>query len=327
MNNFVIMTSIFDPTEAVQEFDRKSDLSLIVVGDKKTPKNYFLENGTFLSVEKKEGFYIENTLPFNHYSRKMLGYLYAMRLGAQVIFETDDDNIPFDNWAFPSFTGKHYTVEENSGFVNVYKYFTDQKIWPRGFPLNKVNDDFPLIHLKEDLKVGVWQGLADEDPDVDAIYRLTDNSVCYFDKNKDPIVLKKGTICPFNTQNTAIIKNLFPLLYLPTTVTFRFTDILRGLIFQPLMWTYGYHLGFITSTVIQKRNNHDYMKDFASEIPCYLDAEKVVQIANESINESSDIYQNLYSVYENLVKYNVVKLTELENLSNWIKDCQMLLKD
>ena len=61
MNNFVIMTSIFDPTEAVQEFDRKSDLSLIVVGDKKTPKNYFLENGTFLSVEKKEGFYIENT--------------------------------------------------------------------------------------------------------------------------------------------------------------------------------------------------------------------------------------------------------------------------
>ena len=85
----------------------------------------------------------------------MLGYLYAMRSGAQVIFETDDDNIPFANWSFPSFTGHHYAVEENSGFVNVYKYFTDQKIWPRGLPLNKVNDDFPLIHLKEDLKVGV----------------------------------------------------------------------------------------------------------------------------------------------------------------------------
>ena len=81
----------------------------------------------------------------------------------------------------------------------------------------------------KDCNVGVWQGLADEDPDVDAIYRLTSDTPCYFNE-RNPVVLAKGTVCPFNTQNTIIIKPLFNLLYLPTTATFRFTDILRGLV-------------------------------------------------------------------------------------------------
>ena len=69
---------------------------------------------------------------------------------------------------------------------------------------------------------------------------------------------------PYNTQNTATRKELFPLLYLPAYVTFRFTDILRGLIAQPIMWLYDYHLGYSGATVTQKRNAHDYFEDFQS---------------------------------------------------------------
>ena len=58
------------------------------------------------------------------------------------------------------------------------------------------------------------------------------------------MVLGTGTMSPFNTQNTLIRKELFALLYLPTYVTFRFTDILRGLVAQPIMWAAGYALGF-----------------------------------------------------------------------------------
>ena len=37
-------------------------------------------------------------------------------------------------------------------------------------------------------------------------------------------MLGSGTISPFNSQNTLFTRAVFPLLYLPTYVTFRFTD-------------------------------------------------------------------------------------------------------
>ena len=41
-------------------------------------------------------------------------------------------------------------------------------------------------------------------------------------------------------------------MYLPTFVTFRFTDILRSYVAQPIMWNAGYRLGFTNATVTQK---------------------------------------------------------------------------
>ena len=39
-------------------------------------------------------FTIANLLPKNHYTRKNLGYLYAIKNGADAIIDTDDDNFP-----------------------------------------------------------------------------------------------------------------------------------------------------------------------------------------------------------------------------------------
>ena len=162
------------------------------------------------------------------------------------------------------------------GWVNIYHHFSDQPIWPRGLPLRNINDSRDKLQWQKEKinqRIGIWQGLADEDPDVDAIYRLTSNTPCIFQK-KEPVVLEKGTVCPFNSQNTAIQKELFPLLFLPSFVTFRFTDILRGIIAQPILWQHDYRLGFTEATVVQKRNEHDYFKDFESEVPMYLHTEK-----------------------------------------------------
>ena len=35
---------------------------------------------------------IVSLLPWNHYARKMLGYLKAMEAGASILVDTDDDN-------------------------------------------------------------------------------------------------------------------------------------------------------------------------------------------------------------------------------------------
>ncbi|RKS45124.1 uncharacterized protein DUF288 [Gillisia mitskevichiae] len=323
MKKSIIITSIFDPTEAIKAFAQLKDYNLIVIGDKKSPENWSCENVTYLSVndQNKLNFQILKFLPYDHYSRKMIGYLLAIKNNADFIIDTDDDNIPKENWSFPQFNYEYDCIKKNIGFVNVYQLFTKQKIWPRGLPLNLINKEYnfnDMISLKN-CNVGIWQGLADEDPDVDAIYRLTSDTPCYFEERK-PIVLSAGTICPFNTQNTMIIKQLFPLLYLPTFVTFRFTDILRGLVAQPIMWLYNYQLGFINATVVQKRNPHDYMKDFISELPMYEHCDKIMEIVSSAISPANDIADNLRLAYQALFEKSVVSKEELITLDAWLDD-------
>ena len=322
MKKAIVITSIFKPTEAVVAFSKLSDYQLIVVGDKKTPPNWSSEGVNFLSIQDQElsDTLLAKVLPYNHYCRKMLGYLKAIELGADEIIDTDDDNFPKENWGFPSFEQTGDCVEQGLGFINVYELFTTQKIWPRGLPLNYINRSSSLEdHIStKPSKVGIWQGLADEDPDVDAIYRLTDDTPCYF-KKRDPIVLDQGTLCPFNSQNTLFRKELFPLMYLPTYVSFRFTDILRGLVAQPLLWLYDYRLGFTDASVVQKRNPHNYMEDFISEIPMYRYSEKVIALVQDAVKRSENLLDNLYNAYQALLKEGIVCEKEMTTLEAWLK--------
>ncbi len=329
MNKFIVITSIFEPSEAVAKFAALDEYQLIVVGDKKIPSDWHCNNVLFLSVEQQmeSHFKLSQQLPFNHYCRKMLGYLQAMAQGATVIIDTDDDNIPEGYWAFPDFSAEYRCSINELSFVNVYNLYTEQKIWPRGLPLRFVNRPDRLTNDQfetESVEVGIWQGLANEDPDVDAVYRLTSDAWCDFERNGE-YVLGQGTISPFNSQNTAVRAELFPLLYLPSTVTFRFTDILRGYVAQPIMWLYGYRLGFTEATVLQKRNPHDYMKDFESEIPMYLHSEKVIDLVSEVIDSRLSVGQNLYLAYEALQRAGIVQVDELVTLQAWLADYEELM--
>jgi hypothetical protein len=318
-NRYVIITSIFRPTYAIKKFTEQYDWHIIVVGDKKTPNDWDCSSVEYLSVstQKKSGSLLANKVPWNSYSRKIIGYSKAIEQGAEIIYDTDDDNIPLVNWInFPSFSGKYDRVL-NKGFINTYSYYTDKKIWPRGFPLNLLRSNLIIETKKnETVKIGVWQYLANGDADVDAIYRLTDNTPVTFDA-RPPIVLGSGSLCPFNSQNTYFRKETFPLLYLPSTVSFRFTDILRGLIAQPIMWASGFSTAFGSATVFQDRNPHDYM-DFKSEIPVYLMSEQVADIAISVVSPMKSIQENLYITYAALLKEKIVKTKEMDILSLWL---------
>ncbi|WP_114939277.1 MULTISPECIES: STELLO glycosyltransferase family protein [Mucilaginibacter] len=324
----IVITSIFQPTLAVEAFAKMPDHHLIVVGDKKTPAGWACQGAEYLSVRDQEllDFKLAKALPYNHYCRKMLGYLKAIKNGAGYIIDTDDDNYPNENWCFPKTEGKHSLLNANQGFINIYQWFTDQHVWPRGLPLDLLLKDFELHQNVETqtCKVGIWQGLADEDPDVDAIYRLTLNKLITFNDAK-PVVLDKGTIAPFNTQNTLIVKDLFPLLYLPTYVTFRFTDILRGLIAQPIMWLYGYQLGFTGANVVQKRNPHNFVDDLESEMPMYKYCKDIIPTVEAVISSSRSMSQNLQDAYQALHKKGIVTAQELLNLDHWLDDIACLL--
>jgi hypothetical protein len=320
MDKFIVITSIFPPTEAIEKFAKLKEWKVIVVGDRKTEAEWNYPGVTYISPEEQQEVFnkFSSLLPWNSYTRKNIGYLHAISQGARVIYETDDDNIPLENWVNePDFSTEAELLSDAS-FVNIYSYFTDKKVWPRGIPLRCVLDpETPKVTSATNLMVGVWQFLADGDPDVDAIYRLTNNTPIYFNL-RAPLVLNQGACCPFNSQNTYFRKEVFPLLYLPSTVTFRFTDILRGLVAQPILWAAGYHLGFAGATVLQKRNPHDYLNDFESEIPCYLLAERVVQIAKVAVSSEMSIPENLLSVYRALSDKGIVSEKELETLNCWL---------
>ena len=104
LKKFIVITTINSPSEAILEFAKLEDHKLIVVADLKTPKNWKIENENviFVSIEEQlaSKLHIYESLPWNHYSRKMFGYLKAIKLGAEQIIDTDDDNYPLDNTHF-----------------------------------------------------------------------------------------------------------------------------------------------------------------------------------------------------------------------------------
>src|SRR6185436_17870880 len=95
LKKFIIITSIFRPTEAIEKFSALKGYHLVVVGDKKTPGDWQHANCTYLNINAQIDLSssLANTIPFNHYGRKMIGYVYAMQQGADIIIDSDDDNI------------------------------------------------------------------------------------------------------------------------------------------------------------------------------------------------------------------------------------------
>lgn len=320
---FIVITSIYPPTEAVKSFAELEGWQLVVAGDTKTPGDWLHPGVVYLSPDDQRQLNLSliDSLPWNSYSRKMAGYAYAIQSGAELIADTDDDNIPYADWALPIELFSGLETLQSAGFVNLYQYFTEEHVWQRGFPLNRIlerkkPDSQPANNLTA-ADVGILQFLADEDPDVDAIYRLTNNKPIYFQK-RAPLFLLPGTYTPFNSQNTFFRRETFPLLYLPAFVNFRFTDILRGLVAQPILWAAGYTLGFGHATVIQKRNPHDYLRDFESEIPCFLHPETIVELVSRVVSSDQGIPENMVSAYTELYKANIVQDRELLLLNSWL---------
>src|SRR5205085_1145717 len=112
--------------------------------------------------------------PLNHYARKNIGYILAARSGAEMVVETDDDNYPVDGFWSARTRTQHLRMCKEEGWINAYRYFSDTHIWPRGFPLDLIQKPVPPWESLSTQLVDcpIQQGLADANPDVDAIYRL-----------------------------------------------------------------------------------------------------------------------------------------------------------
>ena len=332
-----VLTTINKPNNKVGDWFDITKNKTIVVGDNKTPQDWNHDKCTFYSIsdQKKSNFKISSHLPENHYTRKNISYLFAIKSGASRIIDTDDDNFPiimeWENLLNSEFKKLEHAPSEKLLFKNIYSYFSKSDIpfWPRGFPLNHVNLDESNINLNDISKtrkkdVSLWQCMVHGDPDIDAIHRLLFNSTPNF-KILRPILMGNNIFCAFNSQNTLWLdSDLFPLLYLPSTVSFRFTDILRGYIAQSVINSSSKNWGFYQATSFQERNDHNLMNDFRSEISMYSMMEEIFQVIYESCNSTNSIIDNLINCYSYLYKNKFVQDNELIILDAWITDINSL---
>src|SRR5688572_31309045 len=73
----IVITTINRPTEPMNRFARLDDWQLFVVADRKTPVPWQAHDAVFLPVDDNR-YALSTRLPYDHYSRKMLGYLAAV---------------------------------------------------------------------------------------------------------------------------------------------------------------------------------------------------------------------------------------------------------
>ena len=326
---YSVITTIQNPAVAVRQLVSKLHglgAKLIVIGDKKGPASFELEGTKFLSLNDQLDsiFELASKLPTNHYARKNIGYLVAISKGALCIYETDDDNAPSESWEMRMKSVKASSIDRK-GWVNAYRFFTEENIWPRGFPLDEIAAGVRVPARGElcELEAPIQQGLADNSPDVDAVWRLVFDRPFTFCKETS-IYLPSGAWCPFNSQSTWWWPEAYPLMYLPSYCSFRMTDIWRSFIAQRCLWEMGYGVVFHAPEVIQERNEHNLMRDFADEVPGYTKNKEFVSVLeNLTLEKGIDgevIGDNLRRCYQALVEHDYFPEKELELVDTWLKD-------
>lgn len=326
----LVITSIAPPGDILRQWAvgaGAAGVRFIVIGDTKSPPDFRLDGCEFYGIEAQKalGLTFAEACPVRHYARKNIGYLLALRARAPMIVETDDDNFPYPAFWQARTSGVTVPCLDGAGWTNVYRYFTEVPIWPRGFPLESVHAAVPewsgigsrTVHCP------IQQGLADDNPDVDAVYRMVMPLPVRFRADRR-IALGPGSWCPFNSQNTAWWPEAYPLLYLPAYCPFRMTDIWRSLVAQRIAWENGWAVLFHEPTVAQIRNEHDLLKDFEDEVPGYLANARIARIlADAPVRGGIDhMLADLRVCYGALAGAGIFPREELALLDAWIADVE-----
>jgi hypothetical protein len=303
---------------------RKNNWLFVVAGDVKSPSDFTLPFGDYLSIKTQEAlsFELSLQLPYHHYSRKNLAYLHAIKNGATCIVETDDDNLPkpeFWKVASSDIKGRHIGTKR---WVNAYSYFSQASLWPRGFSLRHLDEtQESAVSNQETVFCPIQQYLADGDPDIDAIQRLQSNHNITFER-ADALILNAGSVCPFNSQNTIWFAEAFALLYLPSTCSFRMCDIWRSFVAQRVMAETNWRLSFHSASVEQVRNAHDLLKDLEEEAVGYVyNTQLFEELWALKLEQGAEaIEKNLKRCYSYMIAKNYLDASEMLLLEAWLSD-------
>lgn len=267
MKRFIVTTTINPPTEAIEKYDSKNGWELIVIGDKKTPTDYHLKNGLYVSPADQEKIdpALSDAIGWNSIQRRNFGTLLAYKSGADIVAFVDDDNIPLEYWGenlLVNFEAECNYFEVDDVCFDPVAVTNHETLWHRGFPIQLLSSRKYNRKQRRKVRVDVQADFWNGDPDIDAICRMEHAPECEFDPACFPI--SSNTISPFNSQNTFVARRVLPDYFLYPHVG-RMDDIWASFHAQAQGHKVVYHI----PSVYQQRNEHDLTVDFTKEVIGY----------------------------------------------------------
>lgn len=339
---WIVLTTIFPPSDSTRLLGEMTERGwcCVVVADKNGPNEYNVDGIFYLTVQKQQmlHFRVLDHMPWKHFGRKNIGFLWAISHGARVIYDTDDDN-KLKALDIPILDEKVTThVEQPKVFqhkaYNPYSHFQPscEHIWPRGYPLDllqtDLNTNLSELHTVVITKPpAVQQFLVDRDPDVDAVFRLTRHMPCFFNESgssgtrfPDPLVLPKTVFAPYNAQSSIHLYESFWGLLLPVTVHGRVSDIWRAYLVQRLLWDVEQVVAFRPTYVVHERVGHDSLKDFDSEQDLYLKTSAMLNFLSEWRSNASTLVERIEQLWVELFQRGFVEEADYRLAQAWISD-------
>jgi hypothetical protein len=202
--------------------------------------------------------------------------LLAYRNGADVVITIDDDNFVTNQ----DFVGLHRAAgtsreipvyASTSGWLDVCSFLDVDdgvRFYHRGYPSKlrwRESERFLTSH-RAVRRIAVNAGFWLDDPDIDALTRMERQPVVRGFKPgwAGNIALEPGTWSPFNSQNTALMRDVLPAYFLSPNVG-RYDDIWAGYIVNRIAGHLGDSISFGAPLVRQQRNPHDLWRDLDAE--------------------------------------------------------------
>ena len=266
-----------------------TDVDIIVIGDRKSPPETAAFCQTvdricpcvYLDIAAQEkslaGFpELLRHIRFDCIQRRNIGMLLAYRNGAEVVITIDDDNFVTNQ----DFVGLHAvagTVREvpvytsTSGWLDVCSFLEADdgvRFYHRGYPWNMrwTEGEHFTTTQRATRRIAVNAGFWLDNPDIDALARMERQPVVRGLKPSwtGNIALEPGTWSPFNSQNTALMRDVLPAYFLSPYVG-RYDDIWASYIINRIAGHFGDAICYGEPLVRQQRNPHDLWHDLDAE--------------------------------------------------------------
>lgn len=264
------------------------DIDFVVIGDRKSPPEtadfcktvpYFPCEYLDIPAQQK---YLDRFpalwthLRFDSIQRRNIGILLAYERGADVIITIDDDNFVMGQ----DFVGVHGRVGQTlelrsfgstSGWFNVCSFLQvddGQKFYHRGYPqkIRWTEQSHFTASAKISRRIVINAGLWLDNPDIDALTRMERQPVVRDVSLPDDenFTLQPGTWSPFNSQNTAIMRDAVPAYFLSPYIG-RYDDIWASYLIDRIADHMNDAISFGRPLVRQDRNPHNLWKDLDVE--------------------------------------------------------------
>ena len=321
------MTTFNSPNKPILELLKKLKILnrwkiVIISRNKKIDNNWklleFEDVLIYLSIkdQKNLGYNIEKYLNYNSYSRKNIGYLYAIQHGAKEIYEIDEDIIISNlNHLTNDLNNIFicYGLRNDSKMINPFPYFGEADIWPRGFRINDINNNhenkyYILNSSQLNIKPLIFQGLINGNPDVDSILiqtRIEKNNLINFNFSDNyPLLYLPGNYIPINSKNTRYLYDIFPYLLLPTSLNERICDIFRGYIIQYFAWNNNGSIIYYFTSIYQNNYSNWTKQQFLEEKDLFYKLDNLLKELNILLNTKN---KNSIQLFLDFIKILVYK--------------------